>query len=65
MFFVILTGSTPFDGSPMSVIQAALSQNVPLIHTVRSDVPPVVSLIIDKLTRKVNNNIYVYKIREK
>ncbi|KAI7857581.1 hypothetical protein BDC45DRAFT_566037 [Circinella umbellata] len=58
MFFVILTGSTPFDGSPMSVIQAALSQNVPLIHTVRSDVPPVVSLIIDKLTRKAVDERY-------
>ncbi|KAI9243547.1 hypothetical protein BDA99DRAFT_530153 [Phascolomyces articulosus] len=66
MFFVILTGSTPFDGSPMSVIQAALSQNVPLVHTVRSDVPPVVSLIIDKLTRKAVDERYdsAYGVKE-
>lgn len=37
----------------MSVIQAALSQNVPLVHTIRSDVPTALSLIIDKMTRKV------------
>lgn len=54
MFFVILTGQTPFEGSPMSVIQAALSQNVPLVHTIRSDVPTALSLIIDKMTRKVS-----------
>lgn len=38
----------------MSVIQAALSQNVPLVHTIRSDVPTALSLIIDKMTRKVS-----------
>ncbi|KAI9489290.1 hypothetical protein BDB00DRAFT_843739 [Zychaea mexicana] len=66
MFFVILTGSPPFDGSPMSVIQAALSQNVPLVHTIRPDVPPVVSLIIDKLTRKAVDERYnsAYGVRE-
>ncbi|KAI8145982.1 hypothetical protein BJV82DRAFT_31161 [Fennellomyces sp. T-0311] len=66
MFFVILTGQTPFDGSPMSVIQAALSQNVPLVHTIRPDVPPVVSLIIDKLTRKAVDERYssAYGVRE-
>lgn len=53
MFFVTLTGQIPFSGSPMSIIHAALSQNVPLAHTVRMDIPPVLSLIIDKLTRKV------------
>lgn len=53
MFFVILTYQNPFTGSAMDVIHAILSKNVPLVHTIRRDVPPVISLIIDKLTRKV------------
>ncbi|KAI9318740.1 hypothetical protein BX666DRAFT_2026165 [Dichotomocladium elegans] len=67
MFFEILTGQAPFEGSPMSIIQAVLSQNVPLVHTLRPDVPPVLSLIIDKLTRKVavdDRYNSVYGVRE-
>lgn len=45
----------------MSVIQAALSQNVPLVHTIRSDVPTTLSLIIDKMTRKVRLQYQQFK----
>ncbi|KAF7721740.1 hypothetical protein EC973_004178 [Apophysomyces ossiformis] len=66
MFFVILTGQPPFEGSAMDVIHAALSSNVPLVHTIRKDVPPVISLIIDKLTRKAVDERYdsAYGLRE-
>lgn len=38
----------------MDIIESILSKNVPLVHTIRKDIPPVISLIIDKLTRKVS-----------
>lgn len=60
MFFVILTGQDPFKGSAMDIIHAILSKNVPLVHTIRSDVPSIISLIIDKLTRKVK--LYLLQI---
>lgn len=53
MFFVILTDRPPFEGSAMDVVHSILSKNVPLVHTIRKDIPPVISSIIDKLTRKV------------
>jgi serine/threonine protein kinase len=53
MFFITLTERPPFEGSAMDVVHSILSKNVPLVHTIRKDVPPVISLIIDKLTRKV------------
>lgn len=53
MFYVILTDKPPFEGSAMDVVHSILSKNVPLVHTIRKDIPPVISSIIDKLTRKV------------
>lgn len=53
MFFVILTDRAPFEGSAMDIVHSILSKNVPLVHTIRKDIPPVISSIIDKLTRKV------------
>ncbi|KAI8379176.1 uncharacterized protein BYT42DRAFT_316414 [Radiomyces spectabilis] len=59
MFFVMLTGRTPFEGSAMDIIHAALSCNVPIIHSIRKDIPPMISLIVDKLTRKAVEERYV------
>lgn len=56
MFYVILTNCAPFNGSAVDIIHAILSKNVPLVHSIRKDIPPVISLIIDKLTRKVQQN---------
>lgn len=53
MFFVILTDRPPFEGSAMDIVHSILSKNVPPVHTIRDDIPPVISAIIDKLTRKV------------
>lgn len=66
MFFVILTDRNPFAGTAMDVIHAILSKNVPLVHTIRNDIPPVISLIIDKLTRKTVDERYdsAYGFRE-
>lgn len=55
MFFTFLADRPPFEGTAMDVIHAILSKNVPLVHTLRRDIPPVISLIIDKLTRKVKD----------
>jgi serine/threonine protein kinase len=55
MFFILLTNRAPFEGTAMDVIEAILSKNVPFVHNFRKDIPPVISLIIDKLTRKVKN----------
>ncbi|KAI9486524.1 MAG: hypothetical protein EXX96DRAFT_549376 [Benjaminiella poitrasii] len=66
MFFVILTDTVPFKGTAMDIIHAILSKNVPLVHTIRHDVPPVISLIIDKLTQKTAQERYdsAYGLRE-
>ncbi|CAO3666047.1 unnamed protein product [Rhizopus microsporus] len=42
----------------MDIIESILSKNVPLVHTIRKDIPPVISLIIDKLTRKAVDERY-------
>lgn len=56
MFFVILTDRPPFEGSAMDIVHSILSKNVPLVHTIRKDIPPIISSIIDKLTRKVKTH---------
>lgn len=53
VFFVLLTNRVPFEGTVMDVLEAILSKHVPLVHTYRKDIPPVISSIIDKLTKKV------------
>ncbi|KAI8372185.1 hypothetical protein BD560DRAFT_434473 [Blakeslea trispora] len=66
MFFIVLTDTPPFQGTAMHVIHSILSKNVPLVHTIRKDIPPVISLIIDKLTRKAVDERYdsAYGLRE-
>ncbi|KAI8980390.1 hypothetical protein BDB01DRAFT_851685 [Pilobolus umbonatus] len=66
MFFIILTNRAPFEGTALDIIHSILSKNVPLVHTLRKDVPPVISLIIDKLTRKAVDERYesAYGLRE-
>ncbi|KAL0077411.1 hypothetical protein J3Q64DRAFT_1303546 [Phycomyces blakesleeanus] len=48
----------PFEGSAVDILQAVLTRNVPPAHTIRIGVPPVMSLMIDKLTRKVVDERY-------
>ncbi|KAI9272442.1 hypothetical protein BY458DRAFT_586342 [Sporodiniella umbellata] len=66
IFFVLLTNRAPFEGTPMDIIEAILSKNVPLVHTYRKDIPPVISSVIDKLTRKSVDERYdsAYGLRE-
>ncbi|CAO3682903.1 unnamed protein product [Rhizopus stolonifer] len=66
VFFVLLTNRVPFEGTVMDVIEAILSKHVPLVHTYRKDIPPVISSIIDKLTKKSVDERYdsAYGLRE-
>lgn len=53
-FFIILTQSLPFiHSSPMEIVHNVLSKKLPLVHEVISDIPEIISTIIEKLTNKV------------
>ncbi|KAI8391262.1 uncharacterized protein BYT42DRAFT_489941 [Radiomyces spectabilis] len=52
-FFVVLTQTMPFAYStPMEIVHNVLNRKIPTVHQVRSDVPEVLSMIIEKLTNK-------------
>lgn len=53
VFFILLTGQTPFDGGPLEILNGILSRKVPLVHEVQLDVPEIVSSIVEKMTNKV------------
>lgn len=53
-FFVVLTQSMPFAyNSPMEIVHSVLNRRIQPLHQVRTDVPVVISSIIEKLTNKV------------
>lgn len=56
VFFVLLTGRSPFVGSgPLEVLNGVLSKKVPYIHEIQLDVPEIVSRIVERMTQKVKN----------
>lgn len=54
VFFTLLTQQSPFDGSPLEVLNSIVSRKVPLVHELRLDIPEVLSHIIEKMTSKVS-----------
>ncbi|GAO52524.1 hypothetical protein G7K_6598-t1 [Saitoella complicata NRRL Y-17804] len=58
LFYMLLTRQYPFEGSPMEILQAALSRRTPAVHTVRPDVPEVITHIIQKMTAKMTDERY-------
>ena len=53
IFFTLLTGRPAFEGeTPLDVIQALLSKRLPLVSSLRLDVPNAVSGIIQRMTQK-------------
>ena len=53
LFWTILSQKPAFDGdSPLDVIQAVLGQRLPLISSLRLDIPEVIGRIIQKATAK-------------
>lgn len=54
-FFVALTRMLPFShNSPMEIVHNVLNKKLPFVHQVRPETPMAISLIIKKLTNKVN-----------
>lgn len=53
LFWTMLTQQPAFEGeSPMDIIQGVLGRRLPLVSTVRMDIPDVISKIIQKMTAK-------------
>lgn len=53
LFWTLLTRQPAFDGAkPMDIIQSVLGRRLPLVSSVRLDVPDVVGKIIGKMTAK-------------
>ncbi|KAI9489181.1 hypothetical protein BDB00DRAFT_637091 [Zychaea mexicana] len=58
MFFVLLTGRRPFEGSPLETLKGILSRKLPPVHELQRDVPEVISRIIEKMTNKAPDDRY-------
>jgi serine/threonine protein kinase len=61
-FFVALTQSLPFvtqNNSPMEIIHHVLNKKLPFVHQVRHDTPAIISMIIEKLTKKVISQDFI------
>ena len=59
LFWTLLTQQPAFDGeTPMDIIQAVLGRRLPLVSSIRIDVPDVVSRIIQKMTAKTIGERY-------
>ncbi|KAJ4334056.1 Chk1 protein kinase [Ascochyta clinopodiicola] len=53
LFWTMLCGSTPFDGTTaLDVMQNVLSRRIPPVSTVRMDVPEALSLVIQRMTQR-------------
>ncbi len=53
LFWTLLTQQPAFDGpSPMDIIQSVLARRLPLVSSIRLDVPDVLGRIIGKMTAK-------------
>ncbi|KAL1597206.1 Chk1 protein kinase [Paraconiothyrium brasiliense] len=53
LFYSMLCGETPFDGStPLEVMQNVLSKRIPPISSKRMDVPDILASVIQRMTQK-------------
>ena len=59
IFWTMLTGRAPFEGrTPLDIMQNVLSRRVPLVKTVRSDIPDALCSVIQKMTNKSMDDRY-------
>ncbi|KAI7875162.1 hypothetical protein K492DRAFT_168413 [Lichtheimia hyalospora FSU 10163] len=58
VFFILLTGQTPFEGGPLEILNGILSRKVPLVHEIQFNVPEIVSSIVEKMTNKTPDDRY-------
>lgn len=59
LFWTLLTQQPAFDGeTPMDIIQAVLGRRLPLVSSIRMDVPDVIGRIIEKMTAKTIGERY-------
>jgi serine/threonine protein kinase len=53
LFYSMLCGGTPFDGSsPLDIMQSVLSKRIPAVSSKRMDVPEALSSVIQRMTQK-------------
>ncbi|KAK4556157.1 Chk1 protein kinase [Recurvomyces mirabilis] len=59
LFYVMLTGRPAFDGkTPLDIMQNVLSRRIPLVTSMREDIPDAVSAVIQKMTHKNMDDRY-------
>lgn len=59
LFWTMLSQQPAFEGeTPMDIIQGVLGRRLPLVTSLRMDIPDAVSRIIQKMTAKVMNERY-------
>lgn len=59
LFWTLLTQQPAFDGeTPMDIIQAVLGRRLPLVSSIRFDVPDVIGRIVSKMTAKTIGERY-------
>jgi serine/threonine protein kinase len=59
LFWTLLTQQSAFEGeTPMDIIQAVLGRRLPLVSSIRLDVPDVIGKIIQKMTAKIIGDRY-------
>ncbi|KAI9021513.1 hypothetical protein CLU79DRAFT_703166 [Phycomyces nitens] len=58
VFFVLLTGRSPFDGGPLDIINSVLSRKMPLVNDIQFNIPEVIARIIEKMTNKSPDDRY-------
>ncbi|KAE8452450.1 hypothetical protein EG329_000352 [Mollisiaceae sp. DMI_Dod_QoI] len=59
LFWTMLTQQPAFDGeTPMDIIQGVLGRRLPLVSSVRLDIPDVIGRIIQKMTAKIIGDRY-------
>ncbi|OBZ88971.1 Peroxide stress-activated histidine kinase mak2 [Choanephora cucurbitarum] len=65
VFYVLLTGKSPFEGGPLEILNGILSRKIPLIHETQLEVPEVLARIVEKMTHKSPEDRYssAYGIR--
>ncbi|KAG0194465.1 hypothetical protein DFQ28_010548, partial [Apophysomyces sp. BC1034] len=58
VFFVLLTGRGPFEGSPLEILNGILSRKLPLVSEIQLNVSEVVARIIEKMVAKSPDERY-------